>query len=42
MTKAEYLVTLKYCHLRCEPQEGKCKECAILKIYKEVYGEEKI
>ena len=41
MTKAEYWVTLKYCRVRCEPEEEKCKDCQILKVYKEVYGDER-
>ena len=42
MNKAEYIVTLKYCHIRCTPSDDKCKDCSILKAYKEIYGEEKV
>ena len=41
MTKVEYEVNLRYCHIRCEPEEEKCKDCQILKAYKEIYGDER-
>jgi hypothetical protein len=37
MDKAEYNVAMYYCYLRCKPQEEKCKDCEILKIYREIY-----
>lgn len=37
MDKAEYMVTKYHCHITCDPEENKCKECEILKIYKEIY-----
>ena len=37
MDKAEYDVAMYHCYLRCEPQEEKCKDCEILKIYREIY-----
>ena len=42
MTKAEYMVCMYHCHIRCTLQEDKCKECEILKIYKEIYGTKEI
>ena len=39
MDKAEFIVTKYYCHLKCEPQEEKCKDCELLKIYREIYDE---
>ena len=42
MNKAEYYVTLRWCKLRCDPEPEKCKDCSILKVYKEVYGDEKV
>ena len=40
MTKAEYLTVYRFCHLRCKPEINKCKDCTILKIYKEIYKDE--
>lgn len=40
MTKAEYFVTLRWCKLRCTPEPEKCKDCTILKMYKEIYKDE--
>ena len=40
MTKAEYIVNLRYCHIRCTPSNHKCKECQYLKIFKEIYNED--
>lgn len=37
MDKAEYNVAMYHCYLRCEPQEEKCKDCELLKIYREIY-----
>ena len=37
MDKAEFIVTKHYCHVKCEPQEEKCKDCELLKIYREIY-----
>lgn len=37
MTKAEYIVTKNYCNIKCTPSD-KCKNCNILKMYKEIYG----
>lgn len=42
MTKAEYLIALYYCHVKCEPEDDKCKNCEILKAYKEIYGDKEI
>ena len=36
MTKSEYEVSLRWCYIRCTPEENKCKECQYLKIYKEL------
>ena len=40
MTKVEYKVAMEYCHLRCEPQDDKCKECQYMKVFKKIYEEE--
>ena len=37
MTKAEYIVNLRYCYIRCSTQKDKCKDCQYLKIFKEIY-----
>lgn len=37
MDKAEYMVTMYHCHITCNPEENKCKECEILKIYRKIY-----
>lgn len=42
MTKAEYLITLYHCHVKCEPEDDRCKNCEMLKIYKEKYGDEEV
>ena len=42
MTKAEYIVTNEWCHIRCTPQKDKCKNCTIIKVYKEIYGDKKV
>ena len=42
MTIAEYIVTKDWCHIRCTPQEDKCKNCPIIKVYKEIYGDKKV
>ena len=39
MTKAEYIVNLRYCYIRCSPNNDKCKNCQYLKIFKEIYKE---
>ena len=39
MTKSEYELTLRYCYLRCTPQENKCNNCRYLEIFKEIYDE---
>lgn len=36
MTKAEYIVNLRYCYIRCSPKEDNCKNCQYLKIFKEI------
>lgn len=41
MTKAEYIVNLRYCHIRCTPSK-ECKECPYLKIFKEIYNEQDV
>lgn len=41
MKKAEYVVNKEWCYIRCVPQEDKCKNCKILKTYKEIYGDKK-
>ena len=38
MTKAEYIVNLRYCHIRCTPN-NKCKECQYLKIFNEIINQ---
>lgn len=40
MTKAEYFVTLRWCKIRCTPEPERCKDCTILKMYKEMYKDE--
>ena len=37
MDKAEYIVTMYHCYVKCKPQEEKCKDCELLKIYREIY-----
>lgn len=37
MDKAEYNVAMYHCYLKCEPKEEKCKDCELLKIYREIY-----
>ena len=39
MTKAKYIVNLRYCHIRCTPENNKCKTCKYLKMFKEIYNE---
>ncbi len=39
MDKAEYKVTMYHCYITCNPEENKCKECEILKIYREIYAD---
>ena len=39
MTKAEYIVNLNFCYIRCTPYNDKCKNCQYLKIFKEIYNE---
>ena len=39
MTKAEYLVNLYCCNIKCTPSEDNCKNCSYLEIAKEVYGD---
>ena len=41
MTKVEYLVNMYYCHIRCTPEEERCKDCQILEVHKQFYGDEK-
>jgi len=38
MTKAEYVVNLYHCYVRCCPEKEKCKNCGILEVAKEIYG----
>jgi len=40
MTRAEYIVTMHFCHIRCSPKEGNCENCPYLKTYKQIYGDE--
>jgi len=40
MTKAEYIVNKYYCHIRCTPNAEQCKDCQILKVHKQFYGDE--
>ena len=42
MTKAEYIVNKEWCYIRCTPQKNKCKNCTIIKVYKEIYGYKKV
>ena len=37
MDKAEYNLAMYHCRLTCEPQKEKCKDCELLKIYREIY-----
>lgn len=40
MTRAEYIVAMHFCHIRCSPKEGQCENCHYLKLYKQIYGNE--
>ena len=40
MTRAEYIVVMHHCHVKCTPEENKCKDCHWLKAYREIYGDE--
>ena len=42
MTKAEYIVNKEWCYIRCTPQKNKCKNCTIVKIFEEIYGDKKV
>lgn len=42
MTKAEYLVNKNYCHVKCEPEENKCKKYPFLERYNKLYKGKKI
>lgn len=39
MKKSEYIINLKYCYIRCSPNNDKCKNCKYLKIFEEIYGQ---
>ena len=40
MTRAEYIVVMNFCHIKCSHKERKCKNCQYLKVYKQIYGDE--
>ena len=42
MTKAEYLVNLYCCNIKCIPSEDTCKKCMYIERYREIYGDKEI
>jgi hypothetical protein len=40
MTRAEYIVVMHFCHIRCSPEKRNCENCPYLKAYKQIYGDE--
>ena len=39
MTKAEYIVTKYWCHIRCKPDNNRCRDCGILKTLVKIYDD---
>ena len=42
MTKAEYFTNKYHCHISCDTEIDKCKNFPILRVLKEIYGDEEI
>ena len=42
MTKGEYKAVKYYCNIRCTPNDNCGENCPILKLAKEMYGDEEI
>ena len=40
MTKAEYILNMYYCHIKCAPEKEKCKNCYTFEVLKQIYSDE--